>query len=118
MQRRPAKFVFAAEHGGSGRVGKALDSLVGQGCIISGSLVRNSVLSPNVVVQSWSQVDESVIMDDVTIGRNCKVKKAIIDKGNHLPEGTEIGISPRADAERFTVTPRGICVIPRGYFKV
>jgi len=116
-QLPPAKFVFASQRDGEGRVGKALDSLVGQGCIISGARVRDSVLSPNVVVQSWSQVDESVIMDDVIIGRNCKVKKAIIDKGNHLPEGTEIGLNPRADAERFTVTPRGICVIPRGFFK-
>ena len=115
-QLPPAKFVFATERG-DGRVGKALDSLVGQGCIISGAVVRNSVLSPNVVVQSWSQVDESVIMDNVTIGRNCRIKKAIIDKGNHLPEGTEIGINPRQDAERFTVTPRGICVIPRGFFQ-
>ena len=116
-QLPPAKFVFASNRDGGGRVGKALDSLVGQGCIISGATVRNSVISPNVVVQSWSQVDESVIMDDVIIGRHCRIKKAIIDKGNHLPEGTEIGINPRADAERFTVTPRGICVVPRGYFK-
>ncbi len=115
-QLPPAKFVFATERDG-GRVGKALDSLVGQGCIISGAVVRNSVLSPNVVVQSWSQVDESVIMDDVIVGRNCRIKKAIIDKGNHLPEGTEIGINPRRDAERFTVTRRGICVIPRGFFQ-
>ncbi len=116
-QLPPAKFVFAAEVGDNRRVGKALDSLVGQGCIISGSVVRNSVISPNVVVQSWSQVDESVILDNVTIGRNCKLKKVIIDKNNHLPEGTEIGLNPREDAERFTVTPRGITVVPRGYFK-
>jgi glucose-1-phosphate adenylyltransferase len=116
-QLPPAKFVFAAERGGSGRVGKALDSLVGQGCIISGSVVRNSVLSPNVVVQSWSEVDESVILDNVIIGRHCKIKKAIIDKNNHLPEGTEIGLNPQQDAERFTLTPRGISVVPRGYFK-
>ncbi len=115
-QLPPAKFVFASQRNGEGRVGKALDSLVGQGCIISGARVRDSVLSPNVVVQSWSEVDESVVMDDVIIGRHCKVRKAIIDKGNHLPEGTEIGLNPRADAERFTVTPRGICVVPRGFF--
>lgn len=75
------------------------------------------MLSPNVVVQSWSQVDESVIMDDVIVGRHCRLKKVIIDKDNHLPEGTEIGFKPRQDAERFTVTPRGITVVPKGYFK-
>lgn len=116
-QLPPAKFVFAEEREQPPRTGRALESLVGQGCIISGAVVRNSVLSPNVVVQSWSQVDESVIMDDVIVGRHCRLKKVIIDKDNHLPEGTEIGFKPRQDAERFTVTPRGITVVPKGYFK-
>ncbi|MEW5913840.1 MAG: glucose-1-phosphate adenylyltransferase [Thermodesulfobacteriota bacterium] len=116
-QLPPAKFVFQERHADPPRLGMALDSLVGQGCIISGAVVRNSVLSPNVVVQSWSQVDESVIMDDVIIGRHCRIKKAIIDKSNHLPPGTQIGIDPQEDRERFTVTPRSITVVPKGYFK-
>lgn len=115
-QLPPAKFLFQAKGDDPRREGKALDSLVSQGCIISGT-VRNSVLSPSVVVQSWAQVDESVVMDDVVIGRHCRVKKTIIDKQNYLPPGTEIGISPQEDRRRFTVTPRGITVVPKGYFK-
>jgi glucose-1-phosphate adenylyltransferase len=80
-------------------------------------VVRNSVLSTNVVVQSWSKVDESVIMDNVIIGRNCRVKKAIIDKQNHLPQGEKIGLNPQEDMKRFKVTERGITVVPKGYFK-
>ncbi len=112
----PAKFVFQDERSSTPRAGKALDSLVGSGCIISGAIVRNSVLSSNVIVESWADVDESVILDDVIIGRRCTVKKAIIDKQNTLPEGTEIGVNPKEDRKRFTVTPRGITVVPKNYF--
>jgi len=112
----PAKFVFANERPEGFRVGKALDSLVSPGCIISG-IVRNSVLSCNVVVRSWATVDESVIMDGVVVGRHCKIKKAIIDKENVIPPHTEIGYNPRKDRTQFTVTPRGIVVIPKGYFQ-
>lgn len=115
-QLPPAKFVFQEERWEPRRVGKALDSLVGVGSIISGATVRNSVLGCNVVVESWSNVDESVILDDVYIGRNCQVQKAIIDKRNSIPDGTKIGIDPRADADRFKLTPRGITVVPSGYF--
>ncbi|MFP3928969.1 MAG: glucose-1-phosphate adenylyltransferase, partial [Desulfobacteraceae bacterium] len=111
----PAKFVFANERAENSRVGKALHSLVAPGAIISG-LVRNCILSYNVVVRSWASVDESVILDRVTVGRSCKIKKAIIDKGNQIPTGTEIGFNPREDAKRFTVTPRGIVVVPKNYF--
>jgi len=61
-------------------------------------------------------VDESVILDDVEVGRHCRIKKAIIDKGNVVPPRTEIGINPAADRERFHVTPRGIVVVPKGYY--
>ncbi len=116
-QLPPVKTVFQSDRDHPPRTGKALDSLVSMGCIISGAVVRNSVLSPGVVVQSWSEVDESVIMDDVVIGRHCRVKKAIIDKENHLPAGTHIGLDPARDAENFTVTSRGITVVSKGYFK-
>jgi len=112
----PAKFIFSVERPEGLRVGKALDSLVAPGCIVSG-IVRNSVLSYNVVVRSWAMVDESVILDDVVIGRHCKIKKAIIDKHNNIPPGTEIGFNPSEDRKVFTVTPRGIVVVPKGYFK-
>ncbi|MDR1396316.1 MAG: glucose-1-phosphate adenylyltransferase [Desulfarculales bacterium] len=111
----PAKFIFQAESGARPRVGKALESLVGQGCIISG-LVRNSVLGANITVRSWSEVSESVILDDVTIDRDCQIHKAIIDKRNHIPYGTSIGMDPSEDRKFFTVTERGITVVPKGYF--
>lgn len=116
MQFPPAKFVFQDERGNPPRAGKALDSLVGTGCIISGGIVRNSVLSCNVIVESWAEVDESVILEDVIIGRNCKIKKAIIDKHNYIPDGEQIGIDPNEDRKRFKVTPRGITVVPKGFF--
>jgi len=112
----PAKFVFSNERPESFRVGKALDSIVAPGSIISG-IVRNSVISYYVFIQSWATVEESVIMDDVVVGRNCKIKKAIIDKHNVIPSNTEIGYNPKKDRSRFTVTPRGIVVVPKGYFK-
>jgi len=111
----PAKFIFSTERKEGYRAGKALDSLVAPGAIISG-LVRNCIISYDVVVRSWAMLDESVIMDGVTVGRNCRIKKAIVDKGNDIPNGTEIGYNPKEDSKRFTVTPRGIVVVPRGYF--
>jgi len=112
----PAKFVFATERSDGFRVGKALDSLVAPGCIVSG-ITRNSVLSHNVIVRSWAQVDESVIMDGVVVGRRCRIKKVIVDKENIIPPDTTIGYNPSEDRKHFTVTPRGIVVVPKGYFK-
>ena len=92
-----------------------MDSLVAPGCIVSGE-VRNSVLSYNVVIRSWAKVDESVVLDGVEVGRNCRIKKAIIDKDNVIPANTEIGINPLEDKKQFTISPRGIVVIPKGFF--
>jgi glucose-1-phosphate adenylyltransferase len=115
MQAPPAKFVFASERSKNPRVGKALDSIVSAGSIISG-VVRNSILANNVVVRSWATVEESVILEGVEVGRHCKIKKAIIDKENIIPPGTTIGCDPDEDKKRFMVTPRGITVVPKGYF--
>ena len=112
----PAKFVFSNERPEGFRVGKALDSIVAPGSIISG-IVRNSVISYYVFIQSWATVEESAIMDNVVVERHCKIKKAIIDKHNVIPSNTEIGYNPKKDRKRFTVTPRGIVVVPKGYFK-
>ncbi len=120
LQRQypPAKFVLnERETGKALRVGTAVDSMVAHGCVIRGGTVRNSVLAYNVTVRSWAEVDESVIMDGVEIGRHCKIKKAIIDKENVIPPYTEIGIRPQEDRNRFHVTPRGIVVVPKGYYK-
>lgn len=112
----PAKFIFASERKKGFRVGKALDSLVAPGCIVSG-IVRDCVLSSNVTIRSWATVDESVILDGVVVGRHCKIRKAIIDKENIIPPHTEIGYHPTEDSKRFTVTQRGIVVVSKGYFK-
>ena len=82
--------------------------------MISGGIVRSSVLSYNVTVQSWSEVDESVVMDDVEVGRFSRIKKAIIDKHNTIPPYTQIGMDPQEDRKKFHVTPRGIVVVPQG----
>lgn len=116
QQNPPAKFVFDRRENGVHRLGTAIDSIVAHGCIISGGLVRSSVLSYNVVVRSYSEVHESVILDNVEIGRHCRIKKAIIDKNNVIPAGTELGLNPREDSKRFHVTPRGIVVVPKGFF--
>jgi glucose-1-phosphate adenylyltransferase len=116
-QYPPAKFVLNSQEENPPRVGKAVDSMVANGCIVSGGTVRNSVLSNNVLVRSWAEVDESVILDDVVVGRHCRIKKAIIDKHNVIPPHTEIGIRPKEDRQRFNVTSRGIVVVPKGYFR-
>ena len=92
----------------------AVNSIVAEGTIISGSQVHNCIVGRNVRVHSYSRVEDSVIMDWVEIGRNCKIRHAIIDKANVIASGTEIGYDPGKDRERYTVTPSGIVVLPRG----
>ncbi len=113
-QYPPVKTVF--KNKSANRIGMALDSIVSHGTIISGGVVKNSVLSYNVTVRSWSEVRESVIMSDVEIGRHCRIMKAIIDKKNIIPPNTAIGYDPEEDRKRFTVTPRGIVVVGKGTF--
>jgi glucose-1-phosphate adenylyltransferase len=110
-QYPPAKFVFAE----AGRTGTALDSIVSAGCIVSGSSVRNSVLSPDVRVNSYSEVDDSILFTHVNVGRHCRIRKAIIDRDVHIPEGTTIGYDPEADRQRYFVTESGITVVTRDY---
>jgi len=117
-QYPPVKTVFAQESGDHLRAGRALDSLVAHGSIISGGLVLNSILSYNVFIQSWARVEESVIMENVVVGRHARIKKAIIAEGARIPMHTKIGYNPVEDRKRFTVTPRGITVVTREDFPV
>jgi glucose-1-phosphate adenylyltransferase len=102
-----AKFVFRDP----GREGKALDSIVSGGCIISGATLVNSLLFSNVRVHSYSTVTDTVVLPEVVINRHCQISRAIIDRGCVLPEGTIIGEDREADARRFRVTPKGITLV-------
>jgi len=111
-QYPPAKTVFADED--KGRAGKALDSIICSGVIISGGRVERSILSPGVRVNSYAEVMESILFHDVTIGMRAKVRKAIIDKGVRIPDGMKIGYDLAKDRERFFVSDEGVVVIPKG----
>jgi len=110
-QYPPAKFVFAE----AARMGHALDSLVSQGCILSGGTVKECVLSPDVRVNSFSEVESSILFSHVNVGRRCRIRRAILDRDVHIPEGTTIGYDPEADRGRYFVTDGGITVVTRDY---
>ncbi len=108
-QYPPAKFVF----GEPGRSGMAVNSIITAGVIISGASVYNSVLSQDVRVNSYSDVDASIIFSHVNIGRHCRIRRAIIDRDVHIPEGTVIGYDPVEDKRRYFVTPSGLTIVTR-----
>ncbi len=110
----PPKFVFAQAAEAGGRMGMALDSLVSPGCIVSGGRVQNSILSPFVRINSYSQVADSILFENVNVGRRAKIQRAIIDKDVTIPEGMEIGFDQVEDRKRFLVTESGITVISKG----
>ncbi len=108
-QYPPAKFVF----GEPGRTGRAVNSVITAGVIISGAEVMNSVLSQDVRVNSYSSVDSSIIFSHVNIGRHCRIRRAIIDRDVEIPEGTVIGYDPVEDKRRYFVTPSGLTIVTR-----
>ncbi len=106
-QLPPAKFIFDDDD----RRGMAVDSMVSGGCIISGALVRHSLLFSNVKVHSRSKLQDAVVLPNVEIGENCRITRAVIDKGCHVPPHTIIGEDPVADAERFYVSEGGVVLV-------
>lgn len=107
----PAKFIWAEGE----RVGMATNSMVSEGCIVSGGGLSRCVLSPKVKVNSYSQVSESILMENVEIGRHSKIKRAIIDKNVIVPPHSRIGFNHEEDIKRgFHVSPNGVTVVPKG----
>jgi len=107
IQTPPAKFVFDDDD----RRGQAIDSMVSGGCVISGATVRHSLLFSGVRINSYSVIEDSLILPEVNIGRHCRIKKAIIEKGCQVPEGTIIGENKADDEERFHVSPEGVVLV-------
>ena len=106
-QLPPAKFVFDEDD----RRGMAVDALVSGGCIISGSTVRRSLLFSNVRVESYCNIEDSVLLPNVNVGQHVILKRVIVDKGCRIPEGLEVGVNPEEDRKRFHVSPNGITLI-------
>jgi glucose-1-phosphate adenylyltransferase len=110
VQAPPAKFVFADE---GRRCGHALDSIISDGCIISGSRVAGSVLCPNVRVHSFCEVEQSILMPGVRVGRHARIRRAIIDRDVFIPRGARIGYNEDEDRQRHTVTESGVVVVTK-----
>ena len=108
-QLPPAKFV----HEEAGRTGQAINSLVSGGCIVSGATVRNSVLFSNVLVRSYSEINDAVVLPDVQIGRGCRLTKVVIDRRCRVPDGLVVGEDPVLDAQRFFRTDNGVVLVTR-----
>jgi glucose-1-phosphate adenylyltransferase len=106
-QTPPAKFVFDDDE----RRGQAVDSMVSGGCVISGAKVRHSLLFSNVRVNSFTSVQDSIVLPQVNIARHCRITKAIIEKGCEVPEGTIIGENRADDEKRFFISPGGVVLV-------
>lgn len=107
----PAKFVFADQK--TKRIGIATDSMVSEGAVISGGHLEQSILSAGVKLNSYAHIAQSIVFDDVDIGRHCRIRRAIIEKGVKLEEGTTIGYDLEADRKRWHVSEAGIVVVPK-----
>ncbi|MHB1950504.1 MAG: glucose-1-phosphate adenylyltransferase [Acidiferrobacteraceae bacterium] len=106
-QLPPAKFIFDEE----GRRGCAVNSMVSGGCLISGAAISHSLLFSGVVVHSYAEVKDSLVLPNADIGRHCRLTRVLIDKGCRIPEGTVIGADPEQDRRRFHVTPGGVVLV-------
>jgi glucose-1-phosphate adenylyltransferase len=106
-QLPPAKFVFDDED----RRGMAVDSMISGGCIVSGATVRRSLIFSNVKINSFSKINDSVILPEVKVGRNCRLQRVVVDEGCELPDGLVVGEDIQQDRERFHVTDNGIVLV-------
>ena len=106
-QTPPAKFVFDDDD----RRGQAVDSMISGGCIVSGSKIRHSLLFSNVRVNSYSTIEDSIVLPEVNIARHCRISKAIIERGCEVPEGTVIGENRQEDEKRFYVSAGGVVLV-------
>jgi glucose-1-phosphate adenylyltransferase len=112
-QYPPVKTVHSGDRE-EGRVGLVLDSIVSEGCVVSGGRVQRSILSPNVRINSFSEVYDSILMEGVNVGRYAKIKRAIIDKDISIPQGMVIGFNLEEDKKKFFVSESGIVVVAKG----
>jgi len=103
----PAKFV----HDEDGRRGEAISSLVSGDCIVSGASLRRSLIFTGARINSYSKLEEVVMLPDVQVGRNARLNRVVIDHGVHIPEGLVVGEDPALDAKRFRLSEKGICLI-------
>lgn len=112
----PAKFVHEWRDGvRHQRIGRAHDSLVAAGVVVSGGTVRRSILAPEVRVNSYSLVEDAIVLDRVDVGRNAKLRHCVVDKQVRIPPGERIGFDLEHDRQRFTVTESGLVVVPKGF---
>jgi len=107
-QAPPAKFVFAEE---GRRCGQALDSVISSGCIVSGSQIRGSILCPNVRVHSFCDIEQTILMPGVRVGRHARLRRVIVDRDVFIPRGALIGYDPDEDRRRHTVSEGGVVVV-------
>jgi len=112
LHEPPAKFVFSDE--AASRIGIATDSMVCDGCIVSGGRIHRTVMAPRTRINSYSHVEESILLEGVNVGRHARIRRAIVDKDVDVPAGTEIGYDLEADRKRFFVSEGGIVVVPKG----
>lgn len=108
----PVKTVFTGQEE-IGRIGLAINSLISNGCIISGGKVQRSILSPNVRINSYCDVEESILMEGVEVGRHAKIRRAIIDKDVKIPANAEIGYNPERDKKNFYLSEKGIVIVAK-----
>ena len=106
-QLPPAKFIFDDAE----RRGMAVDSMVSGGCIISGAYVRRSLLFSDVYIQSYSKLVDCVVLPEVEVGEHCRLKKVVVDKGCHIPDGTVIGENIEEDSKRYYISPAGVVLV-------